>query len=499
MNNKRKSLFNLIFGVSNQVIVLVIGLIVPRMFITSFGSATNGIQSSIAYLYTYVSLLESGIGAATLQALYHCVGVGDKAGINAILSATKKQYQKISLYFLLCMIGMALIFPFTVNSSLPKTTIALMTFLSGITTLTNFLAYGKFVILLQADGRSYIVMIVNLVSYIGRNAVKIIFLAKGMSIVSIYLAELIIPIFVVVFYEIYKRKYFSWVSYREKPNFAAISQSKNVLVHQISNIICNSTDVLVLTYVVRDLALVSVYNLYCMIFDAVKTLIINVFSSVHFIMGQTYNTDVIAYRRLHHVYEVSDFFVSFSLYSVAYVMILPFMRIYTNGIFDVNYIDGTLALMFVIVKLLSSLREPAAQLINYAGHFKKTQIRSIIETGLNLGISIVASMFIGIYGVLLGTIVALTYRMLDMHEYTSRLFLDRSILESLRLCLIYGAGFTGVVIANRYITIPADTFIEFFAYAIPVVLIMAVYYGVITIIFNHGILRNIMSMFRKGV
>ena len=498
MNRGKKSVYNLVFGVSNQIIVLVIGLIIPRMFISSFGSETNGIQSSISYLYTYVALLESGIGTATLQALYRYVGIGDREGVNAILSATKKQYQKISLYYLLCMIGMALVFPYSVNSSLPKTTIALMTFLSGITTLTNFVAYGKFVIFLQVDGRAYIVQIVSLLSYIGKNAIKIIFLTRGMSIVSIYLAELIIPAFVVAFYAIYKRKYFPWINYREKPYFEAISQSKNVLVHQISNIICNSTDVLVLTYIVGDLALVSVYNLYCMIFDAVKSLIANIFSSVHFIMGQTYNTDIVAYRQLHRIYEISDYYVSFSLYSVAYVMILPFMRIYTRGISDVNYVDGTLALMFVLVKLVSSLREPAGQLINYAGHFKETQTRSMIETGLNLGISVISSKFIGIYGVLLGTIIALTYRMIDMYEYTSRHFLDRSILESLRQCLIYGIGFAVVILISKFVRIQVNTFIQFFIYAIPVTLVMILYYGVITMIFNHEFVKIVISKLKKG-
>lgn len=485
MRRSKKSLYNLIFGVGNQVIVLCVGLIVPRFFIMSYGLEINGLQSSIAYIYTYIALLEAGIGTATLQALFGTLGRENREETNAILAATHIQYKKVALSYFICMIVFSIIYPFTVHTSVDKFTIVAMVLLSGVSSLLSFLFYGKFVVLLQADGRSYIVSFVGLLNYFLMNIVKIVLILKGASIVYVYLGSAAISVVVVLIYEIYRKKYYNWVSYQVQPKLEAIAQSKNVLVHQIANIVCNSTDVLILTYVARDLKLVSIYNLYIMVFDAVKSVISNIFSSVQFIMGQTYNKDIELYRKYHQIYEVCDFAVSFSLYSTAYVLVLPFMKIYTKGIQDISYIDPYLPLLFVMVKLLASAREPAALVINYAGHFKKTQNRAVIETIINVIVSIVGVYFWGIYGVLIGTIVALLYRTIDMYIYSSRRFLQRSPWQSIKQWGVYLLGFLIVAYVFSTIKIEPRGYIEFFGIAILVCVGISMFYVFYTFIFNY--------------
>lgn len=493
MKRSKKSLYNMIFGITNQIIVLVVGLIVPRFFILSYGSEINGLQSSIAYIYTYIALLEAGIGTATLQALFGAIGRADKNETNAILSATHIQYKKVALSYMICMMIFSIVYPFTIHTSVNKVTVALMILLSGVSSLLSFLFYGKFVVLLQADGRGYIVSVVGMLNYLLINAIKIFFIIKGASIISVYLGSAVISIITVLIYEIYRKKKYSWVSYHVAPKMEAISQSKNVVVHQISNIICNSTDILLLTYVVRDLKLVSIYNLYIMIFDAVKSLILNIFSSVQFILGQTYNKDIVLYRKYHQIYEVCDFVVSFSLYSTAYVLILPFMRIYTKGITDINYVDPALPILFVLVKLLASGREPASVLINFAGHFKKTQMRSVIEAGINLVVSIIGAYYWGIYGVLIGTIVALLYRTIDMYLYTSRRFLNRSIWYSIKQWVIYMSGFAIVIFIFSNISVQPVNFIEFFVLAVPICTSISLFYIIYTLIFNYKVMWPVIK------
>lgn len=496
MNRSRKSLYNMLFGVANQLIILVMGLIIPRMFIMNYGSEVNGLQSSIAYIYTYIKLLESGIGTATIQALLKAFGNDNKNEINAVLSATNIQYKKVAKIYFLCMLIFAIIYPMTISSTIDSLTISMVVFLSGIGSLISFWTYGKFILLLQADGRSFVVSTIGLIIYILNNIIKIILIALGFSFVCVYLGGLVLSGVTWIFYEWYRKKHYSWVNYKVEPKFSAISQSKNVLVHQIASIVCNSTDVLVLTYVVGSLKLVSIYNVYIMIFDAVKSLIINIFSSVNFIMGQTYHKDIVLYRKYHHVYEVLDMAVSFTMYSIAYVMIIPFLKVYTRGITDINYIDKYLPLLFVLIKLLTSAREPASQLINYAGHFKNTQNRAIIETTINVVISIIASYFLGIYGVLLGTVVALGYRTIDMYIYTSRRFLDRGVWKSAKQWLIYMSAFAIVMLASSTIEIHVGGYVEFFAKALIVAVIVACFYALYTCIFNFDVIRTVVNVIK---
>ena len=78
----------------------------------------------------------------------------------------------------------------------------------------------------------------------------------------------------------------------------------------------------------------------------------------------------------------------FSVMTVVYICILPFMRLYTVGVDDINYINGLYPIFFVLVPIMSYGRNIGVNVINYAGHFKQTQWRAVIETGLNIVISI---------------------------------------------------------------------------------------------------------------
>lgn len=53
------------------------------------------------------------------------------------------------------------------------------------------------------------------------------------------------------------------------------------------------------------------------------------------------------------MFEVYYLAFIMGLYCVAYVMILPFLKLYTSGVVDVNYLDGTLATLFIIIFILS--------------------------------------------------------------------------------------------------------------------------------------------------
>ena len=68
--NKRKSFLNITIGIGSQILAIALGIVIPRLFLKSFGSEMNGFLNSITQIFAYFSLLEAGVGAATLQALY---------------------------------------------------------------------------------------------------------------------------------------------------------------------------------------------------------------------------------------------------------------------------------------------------------------------------------------------------------------------------------------------------------------------------------------------
>ena len=70
MNKKSKLFKNVITGFGGQLIAIILGLIVPRFFIMSYGSDVNGLLSTITQIFTYMALLEAGIGPIIKNALF---------------------------------------------------------------------------------------------------------------------------------------------------------------------------------------------------------------------------------------------------------------------------------------------------------------------------------------------------------------------------------------------------------------------------------------------
>lgn len=55
-----KILKNVVVGFGGQFIVLLLGIIVPRLMLTGYGSDINGLISTIGQIFTYMALLEAG-------------------------------------------------------------------------------------------------------------------------------------------------------------------------------------------------------------------------------------------------------------------------------------------------------------------------------------------------------------------------------------------------------------------------------------------------------
>lgn len=58
--------------------VILFGLLLPRLYLTSFGSELNGLDSTIKQIFSCLTLLEAGVGLASQQAYYLPVAVGDR-------------------------------------------------------------------------------------------------------------------------------------------------------------------------------------------------------------------------------------------------------------------------------------------------------------------------------------------------------------------------------------------------------------------------------------
>lgn len=446
MNSKR-GINNIIYGVLSQAVSMGLSIIIPRLILVNLGSEANGLLHSISTVFTYLTLLEAGVGKATTQALYKPLSEDDRNGINAIMSATNKFYKKTGWVYTAAVLVFALGYTLFVETSLSPITVFSVIVITGGTSILSYFVQGKYTVFMGAEGRSYVLTNFSTVTTVIASVGKILLLIYGFGVVELQSMYLFISVFQMIFVVYYIKRNYDWLNVKVKPNFEAISQKNYVLLHQITGMIFDNTDILLLT-VFTGLKTVSVYSMYTTFYAVIKNLLNTISYSFSYALGQIFHKDKEKFKKLHDVYELYNMSLTFSLICILNIFILPFMKIYTSGVTDINYIDKYIPILFTAVYLLSNARASSGLVIDFAQHFKETKWRAILEASINIVGSIIGIHFFGIYGALFGTIAALIYRANDMIIYANRL-LKRSPLVTYKRWIINLLLFLAVTFAAK--------------------------------------------------
>lgn len=489
----RKGTYNIIYGILNLLITALLGLIIPRLFLVNFGSEVNGLTSSIIQIFAYVGILEAGVGATTRQALYQPIARNDKKATNAILSATNKYYRKTGYLYLAVVILLTFLYPLVVKSTIDSTIVRAVILMVGLGEVINFFFQNKYNVLLQAEGKNYVITNLNTFIYVLTSISRIILLQLGYNVVIVQSAFLVFNLVQSLFIIMYIKRFYSWIDLTVKPDYDAISQKNSVLIHQISGLIFNNTDILVLT-VFTNLRVVSVYTLYNIIFTMANRLTNQISEGITFALGQSYGSNIKKFKKLFDVYELYYITFVFSVGSILKLVTIPFMNIYTAGITDIDYTNDTIANLFIIQMLLLSARSPSRQAIDVAGHFKNTKWRSIFESIINLTFSLILVNYIGIYGVLIGTIVALLYRTNDMILYSNKKITLVSSWITYRRWFVNFAIFGMFNILFNYLSIEMDSIVSIMIVGVVSVLIVMPTYFIINSLLERKTFLSLLDV-----
>ena len=216
--NAKKGFYNIFFGMLSQIVSIALGILIPRLVLINLGSESNGLLSSINQALVYLNLLEAGIGTATLQALYRPVAEHNTQDINQILSATNKYYKKVGTWYFIAVMTLALVFPNIIDSELSSFTIFSVVLLSGMSQVINFFFQGKYRILMQVEGKNYILTNLGTIINIFTSTGKIVLILHGFGIVALQIMYFAFNIMQMIYITNYIKNRYSklWCNFTEK-------------------------------------------------------------------------------------------------------------------------------------------------------------------------------------------------------------------------------------------------------------------------------------------
>ncbi len=435
---------NLISSLIYQVVLIGLSFLLPRLYLENFGSEINGVLSTIKQIFVYMVLLEAGVGLATTQALYKRIGENDYKSVNEVLSATNIYYKRTGFIYLGIVLVIAVVYAYVIPTAVDSNILFLIIILTAIPSLFSYFVQAKYRILMEVDGRKYVLNNAETALQVASNAGKILVLLLSDSLILIQLVYCLIYLAQLAFLYLYAKRRYKWLDLKAKPDFEAIGQKNSVLVHQLSGMVFNNTDVLLIS-ALCDFKAASIYAIYNIFFSQVQNFITSIISSFTFALGQMFHTDRKKFDKLFNVYETFYIMATFIIYTLMAVFLLPLIQIYTSGINDAEYTNVFLLTLFVIMNLLANIKIPVNSVIEFAGSFEKTRSHAIWEMVINLSVSVIAILYMGICGAILGTIAALTYRMLMTVGYSNKVILERSQFCTYKIFIVNCAVFAVVM------------------------------------------------------
>lgn len=428
MSRTNEFLKNSIATALLHIFTLFVGLILPRVLLKAYGSEINGLVTSLTQFIRYFTLVEAGLASAAVYALYKPLSDNDLEGINGVVSAVKKFYIQSGWIFLILILFLSITYPLFVEITvLNSLQVRILVLVLGVTGVLDFFTLSKYRVLLTAAQKVSVIslasitnLLINLIITVvlARLRADIIFL-KIVALMGIVVRSLILMIYV-------KKKY-PLVRFNKKPNINALNKRWSALYLQILGVVQQGTPV-VLATVFTSLGTVSVYSIYNMIIAGLNGILSIFISGLSSSFG-----DVIArgqssvLKQSTEEFEVGYYMILTWAYACAAALIMPFIKIYTSGITDVEYYYPVLGMLFVLNGLLHNIKTPQGMLVMSAGMFQETKVQTTIQGVIAIIFGLILIKPLGLIGIMIGLCLSNLYRDIDLLFFVPRNITFRTI------------------------------------------------------------------------
>ncbi len=431
----KKTLKNIICSLVQKIITIICAFIAPKLIIGTFGSNVHGLTTSITQFLGYITLLESGFGPVVTSALYKPIAQKNKQEIENILGATESFFRKIAYIFIVYVIVLVFIFPLLVNKDFDFMFTSSLVIIIAISTFAEYFFGMTYRLYINALQENYIISIIQIITTILNTIMIIILIKLHASIQIVKLLSAVIFIFRPILQNIYiKKKYKINLKNRDK-NYK-IKNKWDGLAQHIAAVVHNNTDVTVLT-LLSTLSEVSVYSVHYLVVSGIKNMIMSFTGGAEASFG-----DMIAKNEIDNLnvkfsyYELFYYTIITIIYACTFILITPFISLYTSGISKIDYIRPLFAILLVASDYSHAIRLPYISLTYAAGHFKETMKGAWLESIINITLSIFLVFNFGIIGVAIGTLIAMCIRTYEFIFYTSKNVLYRNISKTINRIIV---------------------------------------------------------------
>lgn len=405
----RKAFLNTVVGLLSALITTFLSFFLNRVFLSSLGLDYLGLNGIFSNALGMLSLTELGIGMAISYELYVPLAQNDTKRIAALMNLYKKAYYIIAgiTFFVGIVIGIFVCIT-AKTSEIPviERFVYFFLFLCN-NCCTYLLSYKR--TLLEVDQKSYIISTVTSCATIIATITRILALYFLSSYILYILISIIQTVIINIIVVVYVDKHYPYIrNSKEKLGKDSykklLSEVKSRIVIKLCNVLVSSTDNIIIGSVisVASAGLFQNYNL------VVGQLCLFIFQIGNAITASLGNFVAVASRReLEDIIKEIEFFdhcIGTFCFTCFCVLISPFIQLWLGD----YLLPITIPILLMCNVYITYIREVHWQVNNMTIGFKgnKRTYFHLMRAALNLIVSLVGARFLGITGVVLGTVVS---------------------------------------------------------------------------------------------
>lgn len=444
----KKIVLNSLAETIPYLILGIIGFIKVRVIIDHLGSDLNGYYQFINQIIGYLFLIESGFGRAVIYKLYKPFAERDHQQISEIFNGSRKIFRGIGFAIFSLIIIFTILIPliFNINATYQTSVIISFFIISASYLIAYFGKENAYYALFCADQKKYVYSLIF-------NGLKIIDDIL-IIVVAIYFKSLIAIALVILFIKIIEeilirrvaKHHFPFIIKTNKLDLTAFKMTKDLIWHQLSFLVSNNVDIVVLMYFINPfiVSVYATYNFIARFLNEFTTRINNIFS---YAFGNMFaaNEEERSYQ-IHDEYFILSTFLALTIALTFAVSIRPFVGVWiANSAYKVNYFT---VMMFAFNLFLWTIYSPLIAVINAKGLYKESKYIVIVTALINVIGSVLMvyllkfqSISVIITGILTATAISSLYNIISRAKLVQRL-----IFSKLKLSYVLREYFVYIVI-----------------------------------------------------
>lgn len=412
MGRIQKAGKNIIFGYVSNLVILLVNFIQRTVFIYVLGRTLSGVNGVYTDVLSVLSLTELGIGTALNYSLYKPVAERDIEKIKSYMRFYKKAYLTIAGAIAILGIAISPFLKFILknpgNLTLKELTLYYYLFLFN-TVISYFVTYKYS--LVNAEQKNYIQTNITTLTKLATATVQIAVLLLFRNFLFYLLAQSVVELLQKIFVTAYLNRLYPYLRDKDVRKLTAqetqvvATKTKALICHKVGDVARLQTDkIIISSFVSVDTA--AVVDNYVYIITYVGNFVNIIFDSVISGFGNVVATE--SKERQYLLFKVYRFFACW-LFGFGAV---GFFHLLTPFIGGVWLHDAGWTLPRVTVALLVTdfyLKGGRTVLLNFkiaSGLFEQDRFLPLVQGAVNLVVSVVLVMKIGVTGVYVGTLVS---------------------------------------------------------------------------------------------